>query len=378
MTTNDLQRFKEEFSDREGLQFSCAGLSPMSRSAAMEISRVTTVLQTVGGLADAELVPIIAHTRAAIGRLIDAPPEQVAFTPNCATALSAIALGFPLRAGDSVVTIDQEYASNFYPWQVACQRSGAKLVSVRSENGRVSTDAVIDAIKAGTKLVGVSWVQFQTGSILDLRRLGDHCRSVGAYLVVDGIQGIGQLPISFRQLPVDALVGASHKWVCGPLGQGYFAIRPELMEKVAPQAVGSMTFNRGGTYADPEAPIEKTARRFEPGGYNFLSLAGLRVAAELLTDTGLENIAAEISSLTGLLREGLAARDIRLATPRDQAGGITSFELPVEWEARLIVRCREERIAIAKRGPFIRTAIHAFSSPSEVERFLTVLEGAKP
>lgn len=378
MTMSNLQRFKDEFSDRVGIQFSCAGLSPISRSAAMEISRITTVLQTTSGLADAELVPLIKQTRDALSLLIDAPADQIAFAPNCATALSQIAFGFPLTSSDTVVTIDQEYASNFYPWKVACDRTGAKLVTVQSRGHRVTADDVIAAVKPGTKLVGVSWVQFQTGTMLDLKRLGDHCRSVGAFLAVDGIQGVGQLPISFRNLPIDFLVAASHKWVCGPLGQAFFAIRPELMEKVAPQAVGSITFNRAGTFADPSAAMESTARRFEAGGYNFLALAGLRVAVQLLTDTGIDHIAAEIASLTQLLRRGLQERGIELATPSDQPGGITSFELPMQWEANLLVRCRDEQIAIARRGPFIRTAIHAFSGEDEVLRFLAVLEGAKP
>lgn len=375
---NDLQRFKDEFSDREGTQFSCAGLSPISRSAALEISRVTTVLQTVGGLADAELISLAAETRRAVARLLDAPPEQLAFVPNCATALSQIAMGYPLRPGDVVVTIEQEYASNFYPWKVAADRAAAKLVAVPSPRGRIRTEEVINAVVPGVKLVGISWVQFQTGAILDLARLGQRCREVGAHLVVDGIQGIGQLPVSFNSLPIDALVGGSHKWVCGPLGQAFFAIRPELMERLELQTVGSMTYNRGGTYADPSAPVEKTARRFEPGGYNFLSLAGLNAAAKLLTETGVDAIAAEISRLTARLREGLAARGAELATPVDRPGGITSFELPLEWDARLTVRCREERIAIAKRGPYVRTAIHAFANDDEVDRFLAVLEGSKP
>lgn len=375
---SDLKRFKDEFSDRVGIQFSSAGLSPISRSAAMEIASLTTVLQTQGSFADHELIPVIKQTRETLATLIDAPSEQVAFAPNCASALSQIAFGFPLASGDGVVTIDQEYSSNFYPWKVACERAGAKLNVVQTSGGRVTADQVIEAIKPGTKLVGISWVQFQTGSILDLKRLGDHCRSVGAYLIVDGIQGIGQLPISFRSLPIDFLTGASHKWVCGPLGQAFFAIRPELMQKIAPQAVGGITFNRAGTYADPSAPMESTAKRFEAGGYNFLSLTGLRVAAQLLLDTGVGAIAEEISSLTRVLRRGLLDRGIELATPLEQPGGITSFELPMEWEAQLLTRCREEQIAIARRGVYIRTAIHAYCNEDEVMRFLAVVEGSKP
>ena len=373
----DLTNFKEEFVDREGIQFNCAGLTPLPTSVALEISRVVTVLQTGGALADPEMLRILSTARESIAQFLDADLSQVAFAPNCATALSQVALGFPLQSQDQVVTIDQEYSSSFYPWKVACDRSGAKLITVQSTQGRVTADDVIAVVKSGVKLVGVSWVQFQTGSILDLKRLGDHCRSVGAHLIVDAIQGLGQLPFSFRNLPVDFVASGSHKWMCGPLGQGFFAIKPELMEKILPVAVGGGTYNRFGTFADPDAPMEVTAKRFEAGGYSFLTLAGLGAAVKVLQEAGIQNIAAEISRLTRLLRAGLTERDVKLATPVDQAGGVTSFELPLEWEAKLMARAREEQITLAKRGPYVRTAIHAFSNSDEIDLFLNVLDNTR-
>jgi selenocysteine lyase/cysteine desulfurase len=288
------------------------------------------------------------------------------------------------------VTVDQEYASNFYPWKVAAERAGATLVVVASdERKQVSMEALLAAIRPGVKCVAVSWIQFQTGSLIDLKILGEHCHSVGAKLVVDGIQGIGQLPISFRDLPIDALVGGSHKWVCALGGQGFLAVRKDWLPFIAPITVGSGTFNRFGTFADAEAKMELSARKFEAGGLNFTTIFALDEALKLLNEVGVATIAAEISRLSARFREGLqrlssaefgsrelGSRELEIVTPMKQAGGITSFILPIAAEARFLALCQNENCAVVKRGEFLRVSIHAFNTDSEIDKVLGLVETA--
>jgi cysteine desulfurase/selenocysteine lyase len=370
-----IQDFKHEFKARQGIHFNSAGASPISQSVAERISVVMTRMQQEGSLVDPEWIPLYRETRARFASFIGADVSEIAFTQNAATALSQAALGFDLKASDQVVTVDQEYASNFYPWKVACDRSGAKLVVVKSEpDQQISVQKLKAAIVPGVKLVGVSWVQFQTGTILDLKELGDHCHSVGAYLIVDAIQGIGQLPFSFRDLPVDFVAGGSHKWLCSVHGQGYFAVKKEFMQKLKPILVGCGTFNRYGTYADVEAQIESTARQFEPGGLSYMLCFALDSAIQVLQKAGSIAIEAEIARLSKILREGLLERRVDLATHLDQRGGITSFRLPIEAEARFLGRAKEEQIAFAKRGEFLRLSLHAFCNDAEVERVLQLIQ----
>ena len=68
---DDLQRFKDEFSDKDGVQLNCAGIAPLSRTAALEYSRLVTVHQTLGGLSDSELIPVLIGTRVAVAEFIE-------------------------------------------------------------------------------------------------------------------------------------------------------------------------------------------------------------------------------------------------------------------------------------------------------------------
>lgn len=372
-----LDEYKKEFSDRRGIHLNNAGMAPISKRVAEKIAELTTRNLFDGSFVDAEWVPEIRKTRETLAQFLGAKPESVSFFGNCAGALSTVAFGFSLNAQDTIVTIDQEYASNYYPWMMATRKTGARLEVIHSEkNGAIRLETILSAIKPGVKIVAASWVQFQTGTVLDLRAIGDACQKVGAYFVVDGIQGLGQLPFDFDALPVDVVVGGSHKWLCGLNGQAFMAMKDRVLSQVDPLFYGSSNFNRFGTFADRDASLEKSARKYEAGGIGYFPLFAMKAAVELAEAVSIEVIATEIARLSKILREGiLSCPHLELATPLTQAGGITSFQLPIEQEVAFLKRCRDEKISIVKRGPYLRASVHAYSNDSEIDQMLEVLKG---
>jgi cysteine desulfurase/selenocysteine lyase len=375
-----LSEFKKEFQNGPFIHFNNAGLCPISNRVSIRATEVLTELNTLGSFVDQKYLPMLGEVRACVATYLGAEPSQIAFFQNCGSALSQLAFAMNLNSSDTIVTLDQEYASNFYPWSVAAAQSGSTLKVVKSGPMlEVDLDALLSEIKPGVKCVAVSWVQFQTGTILDLKIIGEQCRAVGAKFVVDGIQGIGQLPVCFRDLPIDALVGGSHKWLGSLNGQAFMAIKDDWVETLRPLSVGAGTYNRFSNYADESAKLETTARRFEAGGLSFISLFALESALQLQMEVGVKTIATEISRLTHILRSELKpfeSRGLMLATPFSQAGGITSFQLPIAAEAKFLGRCQSEQIAVIKRGSFIRTSLHAFNSETEINRVLDLLEFA--
>ena len=367
--------FKEQFKNRKGIHFNSAGQAPISSAVAERAQEVIRLQQEQASFADSTLIAGVDQVRKRVSGFLGADPDHTGFAPNVATALSQAALGFPLQRGDEVVTLDQEYASSYYPWSVACERSGASLRVFRSgAMGSLNGDEFIRFIGPRTKVVAVSWVQFQTGTVLDLRRIGNHCRSIGAFLVVDGIQALGQMPFSLQDLPVDFIAGGAHKWMCSLLGQGFFAGTPEFMNQLSPVVVGAGTFGRWGTFAVPDLKIVETSKKFEPGGLAFAPLFALDSAIQVLSEAQPRHIEGEITRLSEKLRTGLLELNVELATPVDQRGGTTSVRLDAPREARFLERCKQERIALVKRGDFVRFSLHAFCHEGEVERVLQILK----
>ncbi|MFN7729134.1 MAG: aminotransferase class V-fold PLP-dependent enzyme [Bdellovibrio sp.] len=102
-----------------------------------------------------------------LARFIGADTSEVAFFQTTAAALSQAAMGIPLASGDEILTWDQEYPSNFYPWRMPAEKSGAKLIQVESENWLTPAQKILDRVTAKTKVIAVSWSQV---ALLKLRR----------------------------------------------------------------------------------------------------------------------------------------------------------------------------------------------------------------
>src|SRR2546423_3253177 len=137
-----------------------------------------------------------------MAQLIGADPDEIAWMPNTATAISLIAHSLPWREGDNVVTTDEQFPANVYPW-LELEQHGVQTHLVRRQDGRVPLDRLAAQIDARTRLVAVSWVEFNSGFRQDLAALSALCHERDALLLVDAIQGLGGLQAQVHEWGVD-------------------------------------------------------------------------------------------------------------------------------------------------------------------------------
>ena len=372
------ERFRADFAfDPNVVLFNTAGVAPMSTVAEAAIQRMSHHLRR-GWFDLGEAFRIYEQARGSFARLTGARPEDVALMQTCAAAISQVALGLALRPGDEIVTTDQEYPSNAYPWYAAAQRASALIRVVRSQSDySLPTESVLTAIGPQTRVVAVSWVQFQTGAVLDLRAISDACRRQGAWLVVDAIQGLGVMPFDLLQLGVDAVCGGTHKWLCGPLGQGFLALAPGRAAELAPLLHGAMTYGTPEDAVDPSRPPRPDARRFEPGSPPLLSAAGGAAAIERLLSLGIENIHRAALANADRLITGLLTRGARLLVPVGNTlrSPIVTC-IPRGNLDAIAAKLTARHVAFARRGGGIRLSPHAFHHAGDVERFFAILDAA--
>lgn len=224
-----LAEYKTLFFRSEILHFNNGGLSPISKPVQEEINYWSKCFYEQGFHSDAEYKKRIDWTREQISQLVDCQPDEIAFFQSCAWAISQFALGLNLQPNDEVLIFDQEYSSNLYPWQAACQRAKAKLVLLDSgSENELSLSLIEKNITQHTKVVSVSSVQFQTGVQVDLVKLSSLCQQKNILLFVDATQGLGIELLSMKQLNLAGLASGSHKWLNAPVGVGFLAIKKEL------------------------------------------------------------------------------------------------------------------------------------------------------
>ena len=139
-------------------------------------------------------VNVAVETKNILSELIHCNADRIAFLDNTSNGLNVLANSINWKKGDRILLNDVEFPANIYPF-LNLKRFGVEIDFVKSENGFVTAEQIIDDVKPGTKLISVSYVQFLSGYKIDLDKIGNYCRANDIIFCVDGIQGIGALQI---------------------------------------------------------------------------------------------------------------------------------------------------------------------------------------
>lgn len=363
----------------EQLHLNNAGVSPMTRRARDAVVGLLEVMQT-GSAGVSQVLRAYDASRQTTARLVGAAKDDVSFFQTAAAAISQVALGLSFAEDDEIVLVDQEYPSNAYPWHRAAERAGAKVVVVPSEPDlSIRIERVLDAIGPRTRVVAASWVQFSTGSVLELPVLAQAAHTVGAWLVVDAIQGLGVIPFDLAASGADAVCGGSHKWLLGPLGHGFFALAPGRAAQLQPITHGAMTYGTPDDAVDPSRLPRTDSRRFEPGAPLALGAVGMAASIEVLLDVGITRVHREAMELADLVEAGARSRGLEVRRSSGaQASPIVTL-VPRRRDARVIVEeMRTRGCSVAPRGGGVRVSPHCHNGPQHIERLFALWDELDP
>ncbi|MDX1626841.1 MAG: aminotransferase class V-fold PLP-dependent enzyme, partial [Wenzhouxiangellaceae bacterium] len=225
-------------------------------------------------------------------------------------------------------------------------------------------------------LVAVSSVRYDTGTRLDLERIGRACRNHGALLAVDAIQHLGAVPLDVSALPVDFVVAGSHKWLLAPEGLAVFWSSPAARARLRPTQAGWRMWPDMFDFARCDWSIPDSARRFEPGTLNTAGIQALLASVSLLLELGELERADALERNVDRLADGLASIDgVRVVTPLDPArrAGIVTFEAEGLEPAKTVRALRERDVFCADRGHGIRLSPHCYTPPGQLDRALEAI-----
>jgi cysteine desulfurase/selenocysteine lyase len=228
--------------------------------------------------------------------------------------------------GDEVLISGMEHHANIVPWQLACERHGAKLnvipVTDSGELALGSSDHLIDQLSDRTRILAVSHVSNTLGTINPIKELIAEAKKRGIVTVVDGAQAIAHLDVDVQDLGCDLYAFSGHK-AYGPTGTGVLYGREELLERMPPwQGGGEMidvvTFEKT-TYA-------KLPFKFEAGTPHIAGIIGLGEAFRWMEDYDKAAMAKhEHTLLAHATKELLAIDGMRIIGTAKEKVGVVSF-----------------------------------------------------
>jgi selenocysteine lyase/cysteine desulfurase len=365
------------------LHFNNAGAALPPRPVTEAVIAHLTREAEIGGYEAAEEAEgKLEHCYDAIAQLLNCRRDEIAFVENATRAWDMAFYGFPLRAGDRVLTGKAEYASNYIAYLQVARRTGAVVEAVPDdEHGQISISALERAIDSRVKMIALTHVPTNGGLVNPAAEVGQVARAAGVPFLLDACQSAGQLPLDVERLGCDMLSATGRKYLRGPRATGFLYIRRAAMDRVEPPFLDL----HAATWVAPDRyELRPDARRFENWETNFAGKIGLGVAVDYALSYGLHAIAARVRALASDLRDMLDA--IPGVTVRDKGlerCGIVTFTaeaLPADELKSALARRRINvtvseasgtLLDMSERGlaAMVRASVHYYNSEAELERF---------
>jgi cysteine desulfurase / selenocysteine lyase len=232
--------------------------------------------------------------------------NEIVFTRGTTEGINLVAQSWGpafLKPGDEIIVSDIEHHSNFVPWQMICERTGARLiVAPTGPDGGFDLAAFEAMLSPRTKMVAVVHVGNVTGAILPVERIVELAHAKGAKVLIDGAQAIPRMPVDVRAIGCDFYVFSGHK-AYGPSGIGVLWGRYDLLAAMPPwQTGGGMITQVTAEHTDFQDP----PHRFEAGTPDISGAHGLKLALDFIEGLGRETIRDHEEQLTGYAIDRLA------------------------------------------------------------------------
>ncbi len=266
-------------------------------------------------------------TREYVKKFINAAKEEeIIFTKGTTDGINLIAnsLGEILLSKDDEVIISVlEHHSNIVPWQMICEKKGAKLKVIPiNDKGEIVLEEYKKLLNEKTRIIAVGHVSNAIGTINPVKEIIYEARKYDIPIVIDGAQGASHIEVDVRDMDCDFYCFSGHK-IYGPMGSGVLYGKEKWLEKMPPyqgggEMVDQVTFNRT-TYN--ELPF-----KFEAGTPNVEGILGLKEALVFVNEIGIRNIAKHEDELLKYGTEKLLEIEgTRIIGTSDHKTGIISF-----------------------------------------------------
>jgi cysteine desulfurase / selenocysteine lyase len=368
------------FPHEDTVYLNAAGQAPMPRVAIEAVKASLEWKKFPFLLCDRAEMDLPRRVRASLANLIGAEAKDIALTTGASAGIMALALALNWRQGDEILTAHREFPVQYTTWRPMEAREGVKLKVIALRNRWIAAEDFIEALTPRTRVVSVSMVRFDDGSMLDTAKLGAACRAQGTLLALDVSQCCGALPMNVHTLGADFVTCSGYKWLLGPYGTGFFWASSDLVAKFRPtpfywQGIAGLAHYDELIFENPKA--SDGARRWDTAETaSYFNLAGWDASLNFLQEAGVETVAAHNQKLISQLLESLpVGRCVWTSPPEPERRGpygCFAGNTP-EQTGELYERMKKEKLMASLREGNIRVSTHLYNTEADIERIVQVI-----
>ena len=315
--------------------------------------------------------------------------HEIILTSGTTHSINIVASGYAtlLKAGDELLVSAMEHHSNIVPWQMLCEKTGARLkVIPMTEQGTLDKQAYANLLSEKTQLVFVNHVSNALGTVNPIEEIIEKAHAVGAKVLIDGAQAAPHIKADVQALDVDYYVTSAHK-LCGPTGVGMLYGKEDLLNALPPyqgggEMIAEVTFEKT-TYAD-------LPHKFEAGTPNIAGGIAFGAALDYMNAIGFDAIAAyeqelldyattALKKIEGVQIYGEAPKKTAVLSfnvqgihPYDVGSILDKFGIAV----RTGHHCAQPIMDYYQIPGTIRASFSFYNTTEEIDRMLAALERA--
>lgn len=271
------------------------------------------------------------NSRKKVQKFINAKHDyEVIFTKGTTESINLITYALSnsgkLSKDDEIIITHLEHHSNIVPWQMLCQRTGAKLKVIPiNEEGILNLDFLKENLSDRTKIVSFNYVSNALGIVNPVQEMISLIRqNSGAWIVVDGAQAVPHFKVDVQALDCDFFAFSGHK-MYAPTGTGVLYGKEAVLESLEP-------FHGGGEMI-ATCSFEKTTYaalpfKFEAGTPNIAGNIALGAAVDFIENIGHETLQQHENSLLKYAQNRLLEiENLTVYGKKAHRTGVVSFNL---------------------------------------------------
>ncbi|WP_299433159.1 aminotransferase class V-fold PLP-dependent enzyme [uncultured Aquimarina sp.] len=332
-----------------------------------------------------EILPVDFFTEKEIlkqrfATLISAPDyKNTAIIPSVSYGIANAANNVPIKKGDEIILVDEQFPSNVYIWQEVARKNEATIKIIKppielENRGKRWNENILEAITKNTAVIAMPQVHWADGTLFDLHAIREKTKTVNAMLVIDGTQSVGAFPFSIQEIEPDALVCGGYKWLLGPyaIGMAYYSdafnngtpIEHNWMNRYNSEDFSGLT-----TYEDRYQ--EKAARYSVGESSNFVLTPMMIGAIEQLIAWQPKNIQEYGKSISKNAVQKLRELGCFIEDDAYRAHHLFGIYLPDHINVEEIkAKLKEAQIFVSFRGNAMRVSCNVYNTEEDFEKLL--------
>ena len=375
--------YRAEFNiPRDICYLNAAYMGPQPRRVVEAAMRGATRRSQPWQITPADFFGEVEALRAAFAQQVGCSADNIAIVPSASYGVACAAANLPVKQGDVILALKDQFPSNYYSWRRQALASDAEFHVVSREGSQSWADALLEAIElrgddiALATLEGHHWT---SGDVVDLETVIPALRDVGARVVLDLTQTIGACPLDISRLAPDFMVTAGYKWQFCPYGVAFLYVDENYFDGVPIEEAwmgrdGAEDFSRLADFTDQYQP---GARRFDAGEKSsFSNIAGALAALQMLDEWGIGTISETLAATNARIAEILAGHGFEITAADARAPHFQGARLPATDPRKLAAHLIDNGVFASVRGDNLRVAPHLYTDDEDLARFDDALRGS--